>query len=241
MNAVLDANRSTVRTVVPARIELPDRWRLAADPEFFVDFEVMSDLDEDLLDHLGPPLIIQIGCGLLRNGRWEFEQWTVDQLDHDSERRVIDAWVAHMQRSAGERSADLSRCRIYHWSHAERTLLDSSLASARRRHPTNQWPASLPWFDVLNDLVRAAPIGVTGAFDFTLKSIGKAMHAAGWIRTTWPPGGPIDGRTALIRAVRAAREARDRPIQPALEAVARYNEADCRVMSEIVAWLRENR
>ncbi len=40
---------------------------------------------------------------------------------------------------------------------------------------------------------------VRGAFDFGLKSIAKAMHAAGLIETTWGDG-PTDGLGAMVGA-----------------------------------------
>jgi len=50
---------------------------------------------------------------------------------------------------------------------------------------------------VLERVIRAEPVAVTGAFNFGLKSIAKAMHAAGFISTIWADG-PTDGLGAMV-------------------------------------------
>ena len=85
---------------------------------------------------------------------------------------------------------------------------------------------------------------VRGAFDFSLKSIAKAMHAAGLIETTWGDG-PTDGMGAMVGAWwcdAEARTGRRLDARPRLmRDIEHYNEVDCRTMAELVAWLRENR
>jgi hypothetical protein len=97
---------------------------------------------------------------------------------------------------------------------------------------------------VLERVIRAEPVAVTGAFNFGLKSIAKAMHAAGFISTIWADG-PTDGLGAMVATWSAAHEAESTGIplstHPLMMEIARYNEVDCRVMWEILAWLRQNR
>ena len=88
------------------------------------------------------------------------------------------------------------------------------------------------------------PITVRGAFDFKLKSLARAMHNAGLIETTWGDG-PVDGLGAMVgawwcdgEAARTGGSMRDFELMQEIE---RYNEVDCRVMAEIVGWLRAER
>ena len=83
-----------------------------------------------------------------------------------------------------------------------------------------------------------------GAFDFSLKSLAKPMYTAGLIETTWGDAS-ADGAGAMVGAwwcdAEAARsDGSMRDLEPMRE-IERYNEVDCRVMAELVAWLRENR
>ena len=247
-DAVLAANRSVEPVVLPARLDLEDEtWLSPAPLELFVDFETVSNMADDfraLPGEGGQPLIFQIGCGRLEDGEWVFDpqldQWTVDRLDEASEAKIIGAWVVRMQALCAERGITLEQARIYHWSPAETSTLSSAYNSARERHPQNEWPL-LPWFDLLGEVVKKAPVTVTGAFGFGLKAIAKAMYAQGLIETSWGDG-PTDGMGAMVAAWRV-----DESVDgsggillddPLMREVADYNRVDCQVMAEILQWLR---
>ena len=244
LDGVLAANRSVTPVVAPDRIAVPDMsWRERSQIELYVDFETVSSLDDDfsaLPVPGGQPLIFQIGCGWMRDGQWHFDQWTVDRLDEPSEARMIDAFVARVRSLVAEVDRPLKDARIFHWSPAEVSTLESAYNSAMERHPQKGWP-ELPWFDLLQKVVRPAPLTVTGAFAFGLKPIAKAMHRMGLIDTEWGDS-VADGMGAMVAAWRveeriavAGGKLLDDPL---MQAVAEYNEVDCKVMAEILAWLR---
>jgi hypothetical protein len=246
--AVLDANRSRGPEVVfPARIVRADpAWREPADLEFYVDFETVSNLADDFtaLPRIGgQPLIFQIGCGHWEAGTWRFAQWTVDRLDETHEAEIIAAWLAHLRTVCDERGVALEQARLVHWSPAETSSLENAYDSAGQRHPELAFPA-LPWFDALQQVIRAEPVTVRGAFGFGLKAIAKAMHAHGLIATSWEDG-PTDGLGAMVGAWwcdgEAARVGGSMLDQPLMQEIGRYNEVDCRTMAEVLAWLRAHR
>lgn len=247
-DVVLAANRSPHPVVIPSRVERVRDWRTPATVEFYVDLETVSNLGDDLIGLPavgGQALVFQIGCGqLTSDGSWRFEQWTADRLDRASEGTVLSAWLAHLVHVCRTANASLSESRILHWSPAEPVSVETTYDAARRRHPELPWPDSLPWFDVLNELVRREPIGVTGAFSFGLKPIAKAMKQAGLIETTWESG-PTDGLGAMIGAfwcdAEAARHNTAMSTIPLMAEIGRYNEIDCRAMAEVIRWLRLNR
>lgn len=247
-DAVLNVNRATnVAPVLPERIVVEDEWRTPADLEWFVDFETVSSLDDDFAacpKMGGQPLIFQIGCGWYVDGVWTFRQWTTNDLSEEEEARIIDEWVATMSGLAAEQGLPLSAARIIHWSAAEVSFLSGAYNSARARHPEKGWPVDLPWFDFLQRVVRPAPVTVKGAYNFGLKSIAKGMHRAGLIPTVWGDG-PTDGLGAMVGAWWCRAEAARRNVPMGeidlMVEIAAYNEVDCRVMSEVVTWLRDNR
>ncbi len=249
LDAVLAANKAPQATVLPERIVRADpAWRHGPAVEFYVDFETVSNLDDDfsrLPDVGGQGQIVQIGCGHLDPaGGWQFAQWTVDALGALEEGRILGSWLDHMATICAAAGQPLAAARINHWSPAELVNLETAYNSARTRHPDADWPTDLPWFDILERAVRAEPVSVTGAFNFGLKAIAKAMHAAGFIPTTWGDG-PTDGLGAMIGAWSAARAAAaaGSPMSehPLVVEIGRYNETDCRVMAEVLMWLRANR
>jgi predicted RecB family nuclease len=247
-DAVLEANRSRSEQVVfPDRIRHADpSWREPSPLELYVDFETVSNLNDDfstLPTIGGQPLIFQIGCGRLEDGAWRFEQWTVDRLRESNERVVIGQFVDHVERLRLERGLERDQVRLVHWSPAEWVTYSEAYNAAKKRHPDNDWPP-LNWFDALQQIVREEPITVRGAFNFSLKSIIKAMHAAGLLKTSWADG-PTDGLGAMVgawwcdgEAARLGVPMRDVPL---MAEIGRYNEVDCRSMAELLEWLRANR
>ena len=156
---------------------------------------------------------------------------------------MIGRWIAHMDALRRARGLRWGQVRLVHWWAHETSTFESAYNSARVRHGNPDWP-TLTWFDFLTCVLRAAPVTVRGAFDFSLKSLAKAMHAAGLIATTWGDG-PVDGMGAMVgawwcdaEAARTDGSMRDFELMHEIE---RYNEVDCRVMAELVAWLRVNR
>ena len=130
----------------------------------------------------------------------------------------------------------------YHWSHAERSTFETAFNSARARHPDKEWPTPR-WFDFLGRVVREEPLVVKGSFQFGLKSVAKAMHAHGLIETDWEAG-PTDGLGAMVGAWSSAAEAAERRCKlgetELMQEIARYNQVDCKVIMEIVRYLRNN-
>lgn len=244
-DAILDVNRDREGSAVrPDRVTVHEsEWRVPDALEFFVDFETVSDLDDDfskLPARGGQPLIFMIGCAHVEDGQLRFQCFTADALTPESEGHVLDAWFAHMQEVRLRFALD-GQPKVFHWSPAERTSLVTAYNSAQARHPEKRW-SEPRWLDFLNQVVKAEPVVVRGALGFGLKAIGKALHSHGLIETEWTDG-PTDGLGAMVGAWRAAVEAKERGVtlrQIALmQDIERYNEVDCRVMYEVINYLRQ--
>jgi hypothetical protein len=212
--------------------------------ELFVDFETVSNLADDFTrmpEEGGQPLIFMIGCGHLEDGEWGFAQFVTDRLDEASEERIIDAWLAHMAEVT-ERLAPGTNPWILHWSPAEPINYEADYRSAKARHPEKGWP-DLHWFDFLNRVVKAEPVVVRGALAFGLKAVAGSFRQHGLIETQWTDG-PTDGLGAMVGAWACAAEAEATGCRlidvDLMREIARYNEVDCRVMQEIVDYLREH-
>ncbi|MEX1253615.1 MAG: hypothetical protein WEE64_04680 [Dehalococcoidia bacterium] len=247
LDAILAVNRSSDGPVVrPSRISTAeDEWREPPPLEFYVDFETVSDLADDfsrIPEKGGQTLIFMIGCGHVEEGQWRFESFLVDALTEPEEAQMIDAWVEHMAATRSRLAADGDEPRLIHWSPAEVTNFETAYNAARKRHPEKNWPV-LRWFDFLRKVMREEPVVIRGALAFGLKAVAKALHSHGLIETTWGDG-PTDGLGAMIGAWWCQGEAARRGVPMArldlMQEIARYNEVDCRVMMETVAYLRQH-
>lgn len=246
LQAMLDINRAMNGPVVmPERIERDEaEWRPVPQLEFYVDFETVTDLADDfslMPERGGQALIFMIGCGHVEDGSWAFRTFTARDLSEESEAVIIDNWFAHMEETTA-RLAPGTEPRLIHWSPAEESMLDTAFNSARARHPDDSWP-NLNWYDFLGRVVRSTPVVVKGSLGFGLKSVAKALAAAGLIDTTWSDG-PTDGLGAMMGAWWCQDVAREsgQPFYevPPMREIEQYNEIDCRVMMEAVAYLRAN-
>ncbi len=247
VDAVLAVNRTGGATMVPERLTAAaEVWRQRAPVEVFVDFEFLPDLGDDFTAFPrkgGQALIFQIGCGTYRGGDWRFRQFTVEALSLAAEARMIDDWLAHLHAIAAGAGSAVGDVRLVHWSPAETSNFERAYDNARARHPDRDWP-SLSWFDLLHDVVQAEPLVVRGAFSFSLKPIARSLHALGHISTHWGDG-LADGAGAMAGAWNAAVEAKRTGVAlgetEIMGEIARYNEVDCRVMAEILDYLRRER
>ncbi len=243
LNAILEVNRSADGPVIrPDRIRAAEeQWRDPGLFEFFVDFETVSNLADDfsrIPREGGQPLIFMIGCGHVEDGQWRFSQWTCERLTEACEERIIDAWLAHMAAVCG--SADLPAL-VIHWAPAEPLNYELEYDAAKKRHPHKDWP-ELRWFDFLNRVIKAEPVVVRGAMAFGLKAVARAMRRHGCIRTEWTDG-PTDGLGAMVGAwscdAEAAANGGRMMDVPLMQSIGHYNEVDCKVMQEIVSYLRQ--
>lgn len=247
LQAILDVNHSKDdKPIRPATVGASrDQWYESPSLEFYVDFETVSDLADDFTgvpDRGGQPLIFMIGCGHVEGGNWIFECFIADSLTEASEKTIIDEWYLHM-RTVNERLGPFEQePRLIHWSNAEPIWLETGDISAFERHNGHGWPP-LPWFDFLSQVVQKEPVVVRGALDFGLKEIAKAMKSVGVITTQWDEG-PTDGLGAMAGAWWCAEEAAKLGVPmkdlTLMQDISKYNEVDCKVMMEIVQYLRDH-
>ena len=245
LDAILDINRSTDGPpVTPATVRAGEAdWRPEPALELYVDFETVSDLDDDfegIPEKGGQPLIFMIGCGHVEDGEWRWSCFIADSLTEQAEADVIDAWFVHMDALTRRLGSAEGPPNVFHWSHAEASTMETAFNSAVNRHPEKSW-GSPRWYDLLNRVVRKEPVVVRGALGFGLKAVATSMYSHGFIDTRWDAG-VADGLGAMAGAWTSARDAADRGCTLAetelMEEIANYNEVDCKVMMEIVRYLR---
>lgn len=247
LDTILSVNRGNGPDVRPEIVKAArPEWIAPAPTEFYIDFETVSDMDDDFSkfpERGGRALIFMVGCGHMEDGEWRFRCFVADDLSEGAQLRMVEEWIAYMEGVAGPDG--LGSSRLIHWSAHEVTSLKAHCETYAEHLGVGPTRRGAPeWFDFLTRVVRAEPLVVRGAHGFGIKEVTNALHALGLVETKWGSG-PADGLGAMVgawwcqseldegRAERLAdvdlmREIRD------------YNEVDCRAMMEIVAYLREN-
>jgi hypothetical protein len=101
------------------------------------------------------------------------------------------------------------------------------------------------WVDLFEEMVRE-PVVVRGCYRFKLKHFANAMQKHGLILTNWGSTKMSDGLRAMFEGILIYRDYDDRNLEVThsnnadFKEIVDYNEVDCRVMWEIIEYLRSN-
>lgn len=209
--------------------------------EFFVDFETVNDVNDnfdDIRNYLPKEgettsfeeyngIIYMIGLGWCKdNTTWNYECFLVESLTYKEEERIVTEWFKRMIALRGEDEFAY----VYHWTHAEMTWLKRVLARGEVEE------CYINWYD-LHKLFVKTPITLHGVFDFRLKAVAKGMYQNKMIKTNWETA-TIDGMAAMMVAWNCYKTGEDVTKLPEMIDVIRYNEIDCKVLWEILNYLR---
>lgn len=211
--------------------------------EFYVDFETTNDLDDDFSkfpESNGTAMIFQIGCVSVNNltGERSYESYVADRLTSHSEGIMIHKWLQNMQNMAIRAGAKQNDpLHVYHWSHAEKWMLS-------RAHKTNNLGATYKNLEMI-DLCKAfkdAGVVIPGQFGYGLKEMASLMHQNGMINTIWQDG--YEGTQVMVCVWESEKLCREQHYQnlsetPYMNDVIQYNYVDCKVMEEMLNYIRE--
>jgi hypothetical protein len=240
VDAILKINKSKSKLITKNIKNNFEDWQKNDNLELFVDFETMSSIcsdfkeENDTIVNNGFNMIFMVGLGYIKNGDWHFETFLAKDHTISSEKKMLDQFYNYVNNIKKNEYP-----KMYHWGHAERTLFNSAIS----RHGEGKW-RNLKWFDML-EVFKAEPIVINGCFNFGLKSIAKTMYRHNMINVTWNSNNKCsNGQNAMIYAYNEYNKYKklNEPItnSDVIGDIAEYNEIDCKVIYEIVEYLRHN-
>jgi hypothetical protein len=107
----------------------------------------------------------------------------------------------------------------------------------------DRFELSTIWVDMC-EIFQKEPIVIKGSFRsfrFKLKDIGKAFYDKGYIQTKWDDNELSNGFLAMLSAIEIYRKTKNvSHTHKKYKEIIRYNEIDCKVIWEIVGYLRHN-
>ena len=244
LQRILDINRGDA-LIAPSEIESNDQeWQAQQQIEFYVDFETISDV---VMGDFGTDpinLIFMIGVGFVnpQTHGWNYREFTLRSMTLGEEYRICSEFsrFVHTESHLYECEEPL----LVHWSNAEPAHWNAAFERhAYQRSGVEEW-IEPNWFDLLK-VFQKEPIVIKGCFGFSLKQIARKMYEYGWIETTWDDENPCaDGMTAMVHAYYGYKESQARGASirsiPAIKDIIDYNEVDCKVVAEIISYLREH-
>ena len=234
-------------------------WQTKMDIEFFIDFEMLNTQfytkEINLNNSRGiSDFLFMIGVGYEENNKFVYKCFYADEVTLENENKIVSQFINFIEEKVSDHMnlyniKDRSLCfpKLFHWSPAEK----STLKHVELRHNNkfsniehssdkslSSWDKSVTWVDFCKVFTEEPIIlkGVRGGFG--LKGIAKQMYENGWIETKWDESGPSDGLNAMMDACKYYKDKQNKVSM--FTDIIEYNYVDCKVVWEIVNYLRSN-
>jgi hypothetical protein len=242
IDAILNINRQTLDKIRPSVIKSTlYNWK-TKDNEIYVDFETMSDIFSDfslLPTQSKTDIIFMIGVGWCDEGQWRYKNFTCSKPTHDEEYRIMNDFCQFL--------VDRGQPKIYYW-HAESSFWNSAETrqfdianengdTKKKNNISDSWKIK-NWADLCK-LFREEPIVIKDCFKFGLKAIAGAMKKHNMI-STYNNSNCENGANAMIKAWKTYSESENPENSDVMKDIIKYNEFDCKVLWEILTFLRTN-
>ena len=243
VDRIMSINRQTKDKIWPDVINGNTAdWRDSSN-EIFVDFETLSDIFSDFSDlpnQKSTDMIFMIGVGWEEGGKWHHKNFTCNEPTPQEEYRIMDEFT-DMVRQRGNPKIRYWYAESNFWNKAECRQFDHAHRDDdvdRKDHISDDWKLSTQWTDLYN-LFQQEPIVLKGCFKFGLKPIARAMKEHGMIKTSIESHCD-SGMAAMINAANCYKTSTHPATCETMLDIAKYNEFDCKVLWEILTYLRAN-
>ena len=198
-----------------------NNWRKSKDyqMEFFLDYETTTNFDNE-------NFIFMIGIGY-KITEWSFKCFIIDNKSIESQKNMFNNFWNYINKKLVE--FNKKEAIFIHWTSAEPIFYD-------RIKKEYNLPNKI-FLDLYKTFINE-PISIKGAFNYSLKTVAKAMYKLNLIETLWDSNSNcLNGLDALVQANKFYCENKNSDI---MIDITNYNEIDCKVLCEILEYLRKN-
>ena len=242
IDKIMEINRQETDKLLPRRIENNlYGWKTKGN-EVFVDFETLADIFStfEQLPHQYPSdMIFMIGVGWDRDGDWEYKNFICKKATYEEEYRIMNEFIEFI-KERGNPNINYWCAETRFWDNAECRQFDIACQldnEERKDHISDTWK-NMNWRDMC-DIFQKEPIVIKDCFKFGLKSIAKAMRKYGMISSSMDSK-CSSGMTAMVNASNCYNTEDEPHNCDIMKDISKYNEYDCKVLWEIIYYLRNN-
>ena len=237
VQAILEINQQKDDLIRCYNFQNTNNWTIFGELEIFVDYETAnihkSDSNDGSVCSEDESIITIIGCGYAKNGKWIFKKFTVDQITHKEEIKIVSEFYDYVQLLT--KTHKTTNPRIFHWGHIERTIYN------KLRSKTKMW-GDLNWFDLCKT-IQTEIIVFKDALSYGLKEVANALYKHKLLNTSWKNHSKcLDGLNAMVSMMEcndiAVKNNVSLTNMSIMKDIEKYNEVDCKVMWEIIEVLR---
>ncbi len=241
VDLIINMNRDSSDLIYPNRITSTfNNWRDKEGLSFYIDFETLNTtmfknrewFDVEVNNVAANDIIFMIGIGYSYKSKWHYKSFIAPNLTDNNQIKIINNMIKYIKKISKKYKVDDQNVNLYHWSNFEPIIMTKLCTKHNIMLPIFKWT------DILK-IFHEEPIIVKGAFDFSLKSIGKAMYQNKLITVTWDNGLEIEnGLDAMFYAYQLYQKEKKTKIIKKMENIRKYNEIDCKIMWDILNTLR---
>lgn len=229
---IIDINNSEDKYSFVRNIQLEEEKL-----EIFVDMETINNTLDDFSEFplvKDKPLIYLIGMAWVYKGKWNYEYFTWNTISANEEIRIINEWFNKIEEL--EKKTGINHPRVFHWSNAEKTFLNKSIAKYNLELP------ELNWVDLM-DVFKENQIVINGLFNYKLKNVVSTLYENDEIKVNYN-GELQNGLVAMVLYWRCYLDSIETGKQmvdyEVMNKIIKYNKIDCQVLFEILGFLRKN-
>ncbi len=216
-------SRSTRRHTFSKKINYNlNNWKYIQDNEFefYIDYETTFNNNINY--------IFMIGVGFIENNKWIFKNFYLEVLDDKSQLDLLNNFWIFINEILLKHNKIKSR--FIHWTKAE---------PANYKKLFKKYNLPIKNFIDLYDVFINEPIIIKGAFSFGLKDISKALYNLNFISSSWTVDSLCsNGLDALYWSQMYYESNNKKEKCKIIKDIINYNEIDCKVLYEIILFLR---
>jgi hypothetical protein len=222
IDAILDINRGN-EIIAPKKIKTNySNWRKINNKylEVYLDYETINDLE-------GDNFIFMIGIGYIKNNEWTYKCFLLENKKKQNE--FYNSFWLYIDELIKE--FNKKDVLFIHWYNAEPIMYNKAAKIFDLKEKI---------FLDLYKIFIDEPIVIKGAKSFKLKEIAKAMYNNKLIETSWDENNKCDNGLNAMFLANEIYEKKDNVELTDMPDIVNYNEVDCKVLYEIITYLRKN-
>ena len=233
LQQIIDINKNNKSIISPNKINNNDHyWKQKNKNDFYIDFETIS------LNIIGKDqgnLIFMIGVGYEHNNEFIYKNFHLSNLTKNKKKILSFIEILNNEELLLNDFFNFiyektKNPRFFGWGIAE----EINFLQANKRHHFIWSNNNITWIDFCK-VFTDEPIVINGSLSFGLKNIAFAMYNHKLISTIWDNNGPINGLHAMFDALYYY----DTKKITILNKIIDYNFIDCKVVFDIVSYLRK--
>jgi len=239
IDCILKTNRGNVLVTPNIITNNESNWKNCN--AFYVDIESVPDIASNFNNipySNCENIIFMVGLGWIhpKTNTWHYKCFCAKKLTGHEEQRILNEWYYFMEKLANELYEEMPQ--ILHYCNHEKYSINNSIKKHKLTWRINTW------LDVYKKIIYREPVCVKGALSLSLKAIGNALYKHGLIESTWPVSTCLSGKDAMTEAKKCHDTAINIGVDmnelPMMKKIITYNHADCKILYEIVDYLRNN-